>query len=309
MLEFKLKATGSDLSFDELTVALDGTIAADSLNDMLGELVLKSGSDELASESSFSTSADDENVTFDLDDTFTIDEGDTETFRVYATINDIDNFTQGDDLKVSFAKTGIAAEDENGDEVTNETGSATGETQSFYTKGISVDVKSATTTITSVDGATNDTAEFNWVIDVTAFGDDDVYVNGTIANILATQADATLDTVYKIERSAGAALTAVGGTITESDSDVSEVTGVANASGTDYYAGDTFFKIDAGQTGTFTINLTGTNQIDAKQVRAMLSALEWTTDVVDDATVSTETINSFSAGLEDDSVTPYKLIN
>jgi len=307
MLEFKLKATGSDLSFDSIDFDLDGTIAGvNDLQDLLGELVLKNGSNELATVSTFAAADDETGVTFDLDDTYTIDEDSTDTFRVHAQVNDIDNYSQGDSLLVEFAD--IAAEDVNGDVVT-ETGSANGEAQSFYTEGISVDVKSATTTVTAGDLFT-DTVEFAWSLDITAFGDNDIYINKDVLDIVASETAGDVDVVYLIEKSGGADLASVGGTMTESDSDVSSVTADAGAYGA-AYNGEEFFKIDAGQTGTFTINLSGTNQTNSKQMRALLTAIEWTTDIVDATTLDAETatINSYSSNLDEESATPFKIVS
>ncbi len=127
MLEFKIKATGSDFSFETLAVALDATLDSASLSDMVSEIVLKEGSSKLASLTFEETDGDD-TYTFDLDDVYTIDEGDTVTFKVYAKINDVDNFISGDSLKVSFSD--IRAEDESG-KVIVESGSASGEIQTF----------------------------------------------------------------------------------------------------------------------------------------------------------------------------------
>jgi len=127
MLEFKLKAKGSDLSFDTLDVSVATTTGTSTLAAILGELSLENGNNELANTSTFDADGA-QTVSFDLDDTFTVAAGETETFRVLAKINDIDNFISGAGLVVSFAD--VDAEDENGDVVT-EGGSATGETQTF----------------------------------------------------------------------------------------------------------------------------------------------------------------------------------
>jgi peptidoglycan hydrolase-like protein with peptidoglycan-binding domain len=137
MLEFKLKATGSDLSFDQLTLDLTGVVAgANNLRTMITDMSLKNGSDVLATDPTI-TAADTGTAAFTLDDTYTISKGDTQTFTVYAKIAEVGagKLTNNDSLQVSLAKTGIATEDANGDIVggTHETGSATGTVQTFNT--------------------------------------------------------------------------------------------------------------------------------------------------------------------------------
>jgi peptidoglycan hydrolase-like protein with peptidoglycan-binding domain len=129
MLEFKMKATESDLSFDSLDVTLATSSGTSTLANILGELVLKNGSTELANESTFDADGA-QTLTFDLDDTFTVKADTTETFRVYAKINDSDNFHSGDSVTVSTPADIVDAEDKNGDVVV-ETGTATGEAMTF----------------------------------------------------------------------------------------------------------------------------------------------------------------------------------
>lgn len=241
MLEFKLKAEGSDMTFDQLTVALDGTLSgADAVNDladMVGELTLKNGSDELASTSTFSNTAADENITFDLDDTFTLDKDSTETFKVYAKINDVDNFTQGDSLKVSLAQSGITAEDENGDTVTNETGSATGETQTFYSEGVSVSGFTSTVTGTTSQTGLYVKQTYNVSFKVSAFGND-YYVP-------------TTGLTYTVENSAGTV--AAAGLVARSSSGLSST---ADLDGGYYLVAD-------GDSETFTTTIELTDGVDA----------------------------------------------
>jgi hypothetical protein len=172
MLEFKLKATGSDMTFDSLNVNLTGTTGS-SLREMLGELTLMNGSDELASESVFDNDTS-QTVTFDLGNTFTINQDSTETFKVLAKVNDIEapGFVQGNGFKVDFTSAGITAEDENGDTVTNETGSAMGETQFFYSEGISASNFVAGTPQVQTNGGATVSASWPISFKITAFGND-----------------------------------------------------------------------------------------------------------------------------------------
>ena len=124
LLAYKVKATGSDVTFDTVSVTL--TSVGDDLDNILGEITLNSGK-ELANTSTFDADGS-QVVVFNLDDTFTIDAGDTEVFQVYVTVNDADNFVANSTVKADF--TSFSPEDENGDVIVD-TGSASGEAQAF----------------------------------------------------------------------------------------------------------------------------------------------------------------------------------
>lgn len=236
MLEFKLKAEGSDFSFDQLDVALDGTVAgAKTLADVLGELTLKEGSTELASYSDF-TAADDQNVTFELDDTYTVDKDDTVTFRVYAKVNDVDNYTSGDSLKVSFLD--VDAEDDNGD-VISESGSAAGETQTFVS-----DVPTFALVGTPTLAVSTHT-------DGTATGEEDMYKATFVFNVTAPENQDVflpLDTfAYGTAGTSGVEYTVTGGsTITSA---AMEYSGTGDIDETSSY------KVAEGTTEKFTLNV------------------------------------------------------
>ncbi len=179
MLEFKVKATGSDVTFDTLNfLALEGT--ASSMSNVVGELMLKNGSDVLATIDGSDISNIGDANSFDLDDTFTIAAGATETFRIYATINDADNFTISTvvtgNLKVSFVS--FSPEDMNGDTIVD-TGSANGEIQTFVLNAPIFSLVSKSLTLSqAIDGVASgqeDVFVAKFVFNVTA-GDDDIYM-------------------------------------------------------------------------------------------------------------------------------------
>jgi len=183
------------------------------------------------------------------------------------------------------------------------------EEHNLLSTGIDVEVVSAETVVTAEDGANNDTVEFKWSLDITAVGEDDVFINRNIANIVAgLTADTDLEVSYTIELSAGAGLAGVGGTIS---SGADDITGDDTAYGTVYNA-EEFFLISSGETERFTINVSGTNQTDSKQVQAFLSGIEWTLDEVDSATAKngeTAAVNTYTSQLADDSKTGFAQIN
>ncbi|ETB64227.1 TPA: peptidoglycan-binding protein [Candidatus Nomurabacteria bacterium] len=170
LLDFKLKAEGSDMSFDQMSVVLTASGATTAA--MVEELVLKNGSDEIASTDTIGVSG--ANTTFDLDDIFTIDADSTETFSVYATIKEVDgtDFMDGDSLIASLTDANIAVEDENGDVVIDESGSATGASQYFYSVGAIVTYISES--FTAEDAADFIDGTISIKFNVEAFGDNDV---------------------------------------------------------------------------------------------------------------------------------------
>ena len=142
MLGIKLKATGTDMSFDNLSVSLVGTYDthnAENLRDTIDSLELRDGSDVIASDPTIGSNQSGE-VTFALDNTYTISAGDTATLGVYLKAKKINDatFNDGDTLKVNFDTDQIRAEDANGDVVTNEVGTAHGNVQTFQSSGATV---------------------------------------------------------------------------------------------------------------------------------------------------------------------------
>jgi hypothetical protein len=298
-----------DVTVEDMTLTLTtGTTADESA--VISSADLYKGSTLLGSES-VPTGGEVNFTDMGLD----IDAGAKVELTLKLTFADITGYAEGE--TVTAVVTSIdAANDANGNDegdmdITGETLSS--EAHILRSTGISVDVKTATTTINAQDGDTDDIAEFVWTFDVTAFGDNDVYINADVADLVldAGKAAADADIIYIVDYSTGAVLTSQGGTITESDSDVTLVTADASAYGGGYN-GETFYKIDAGTTGTFTLTINGTNQTNSKQVRAELVNVEWTTDDVTAATAedaSSATINTYTSNLGVDAATPYKSIN
>jgi hypothetical protein len=300
---------GVDVNVTEMTVTL---ATSDTITDVVKKLYLYDGSNLIGSESVTGTTVTFDNL--DLD----IDADDTVEITVKADFDDTNDqvrYQNGDTIQVSAVNL-TEYEDEFGNDEGDftETGSFAGNVHTLFADGISVSVVgSPTTEVTSVDGATNDVVQFSWVVDVTAFGDNDVYLNKDVADIVASSTAGDVDTIYSLEYSSGAVLTAVGGTIvcSSSCSNVTNVTGDDTAYGAAYDT-ETFFKLLKGKTARFTITVSGTNQTNSKQVRALLENIEWTTDEVTSATAmnaETASINSYTVGLGIDAATPFKVIN
>ncbi len=236
LLAFKVKATGSDVTFDTLniTTALSG-VSGDVRTDIASELQLKNGSDTLAT---FDGADLDGTETFNLDDTFTISADTTEVFKVYATINQIDgtNLHSGSAMGASFAS--FSPEDENGDIVTD-TGSAAGNNQTFV-----VDVPTVALVGTPTLAVSTQT-------DGTATGEEDTYKATIVMDVTAPDAASIylpLDTFsYGTSGAAGVEFTVTGG--------ATVVSAALQYSGTDSILDTNSYRVDAGATQRFTFNV------------------------------------------------------
>ena len=106
--------------------------------------------------------------------TYTINAGETKYFRVYATINDADNFPAGKYLKVSYDNSSLFRITSTRTNIV-EAGSAIGENQSFYSQGAVVKFVSDSYTAPDVQASTQGTIALTFT--VTAFGDNDITIN------------------------------------------------------------------------------------------------------------------------------------
>ncbi len=301
---------GVDVNITEMTVTL---ATSDTITDVAKKLYLYNGSTVVGSETVTGTTVTFDNI--DLD----IDADDTVEITVKVDLDDTNDqvrYQNGDTIQVTAVNL-TEYEDEfgNDDGDFTESGSFAGNIHTLFADGINISLVGSPTTEITDDGVAGytSTAQFTWVVDVTAFGDNDVYINKDVADIVTSSTAGDVDILYSLEKSAGADLANVGGTVvcTSSCSNVTNITGDAGAYSA-AYNGETFFKILKGKTARFTIAISGSNQTDSKQVRALLNNIEWTTDNVDvDVTHdgATAAINSYTVGLGSDAATPFKVIN
>lgn len=308
ILAFTLEAEGdSDILVKDIPVLL--TTSDADIATVISSADLYHGTTLVGSEN-VDAGATTDTVTFD-DVDVDINAGDMEEFTVKVNILELEgNYAQGTTLNAQVTVASIDADDEQGDELTGGelTGSAVGENASLFSNGITVDVVSAETDIIETDAALGDIAQFTWELEITNVGDDDVYINADHADIVDASTAADVDQVYEIEESGTNVLATVSGTI---NSDEDDIAADASAFGGDY-SGETFFRLDSGETITVEIVISGTNTVAAGQVRAFLEAIEWTTDDITCATAcdaTGETINSYTANLTEDSETPFRPIN
>jgi len=240
MLEFKVKASGTDITFDEMDFTLDATGATPT--EAASELLLKKGDVTLGTMEAFTT---DGTYTIPLDEDLTIPAGETQTFKVVAKINKIGTatFVQGESLKVSLASTPFAGvhEDSNGDTVTSISGSALGEVQTFYSEGVNAsDFTSSVVTTTSTTGATTKQT-YSISYKLTAFGNT-YYIPKDVVREARSGEEGLL---YDVENSSGTAQTVASANVVAS---ASSVTSTASTVGT-------YYEIPDGETKTFNVTI------------------------------------------------------
>lgn len=177
LLEFKVKAEGTDIAFDQVkfTIATSGA----KLTDMVSEFILYKGSTVIdtvdAADVGTATLA---TTTFDLDDQLMIDEDATVTYKLVAKMNKLtsatSSFSAGDSLKATLSS--INAEDKNGDAIASGrySGSAVGETQTVRGDGVNFAFVSLTSDDVqkTVINSTVEYGKFVLTFKVTADGDD-----------------------------------------------------------------------------------------------------------------------------------------
>lgn len=310
---FKVKADpdGGDVKIDDFPITLTaGGTGSPDLSDFVDDVqVVLNGTTYSTDDSIPATTSHTFHFSDIEDDDVVVNAGDNTTVTVKVKFlsqgNNASVYPNGVTIEADADVTSSDVEDaDTGDDIGDVNGTASGDTMTLAGNGISVDVNSATTDILSNDGSNNDTATFTWKIDVTAFGDNDVYINKDAGDVVQTDGSNNVDTIYTIQKSGGAALTATSGTITTTSS-ANSVTGVGGI-----FSGESFYKIGSGDTESFTITVTGTNQTDSKLVQAILSNIEFTTANVTASTSFTSAdVQSYTANLSDDSQTGYKSIN
>lgn len=178
LLEFRVKAEGTDVAFDEVRFNLATTTTL--LNTMVSEYRLMKGSSVLQTADSSDVTATTTSaaiLTMSLDDQESVDEGDTETYKLVAKMNK--NTFVGSSITASIPTSNrywLNAEDQNGDLIANArfSGSAVGTKQTFRADGLFAEIDSTTANLLSktVSNTSMQYGEFKFVVDVTADGDD-----------------------------------------------------------------------------------------------------------------------------------------
>jgi hypothetical protein len=192
MLEFRLKAEGTDVQFDQLKVTVNTT--GSSAANQVSEFRLERNGDVV--DTADATEISGGILAFNLDDFSRIDEDEYVTYRIVARMQKIDTatFTEGSTMTVSFHS--VLAQDRNGDNISNYSGSATGRTQTFRSIGINISRQSSSQYVTSNDNDPSSSyAEYRMQVRITASGDD-IWIPLTVADT-----GTTTGVVYNIEDS------------------------------------------------------------------------------------------------------------
>ncbi|MEX2340691.1 MAG: hypothetical protein WD605_00005 [Candidatus Paceibacterota bacterium] len=171
LLEFRVKAEGTDMSFDTINFTIASSGTAVGISTMVSEFRLMRGSTQLDSETATTNAA----LAFSLDDTENVDQDETVTYKLVAKMNK--NTFIGDSLTASFAS--IVIEDANGDTVSTVSGGAVGNAQTFRGDGLFAKINSTSANLLNTGGTSpQQYGEFVFTIDITADGDD-FYVSST----------------------------------------------------------------------------------------------------------------------------------
>jgi peptidoglycan hydrolase-like protein with peptidoglycan-binding domain len=173
LLHFSLRPEAVDMEINEIWVALNAANlgAGNTIADLINDVRLMQGNTTVASISSgfaVALAGGATGVKFELPSQFKIEEGDTENFRVVVRLKQQDgNFDNGSTLRASL--NAVAAEDMDGNAISNFTGSAAGFTQTFFVEGATISFVSQNIS-NQVQGTS--TRDFTLVFDVTAIGAD-----------------------------------------------------------------------------------------------------------------------------------------
>lgn len=264
MLEFKIKAEGTDVTFDQLKATSTPVTHSTAAQTSEYQLV-KNGVIIDTFDTSALTSVAAGAVTFDIDTPVKIAKDETATFQIVAKMQKIGTtaFAQGDILKVDFNS--VNAQDRNGDSIAagKYTGSATGKNQTFRATGINIAKVSSTNTVTSNSQTTSASfGEFKMQLKVAASGDD-IWVPLTTGTTTAT----TSGFLYELYNSAGSIVTTGTGVATSSQSITHVSGGVRDGS---------YVKISDGDNATFELVVT-LDPATSGQYRLQLVSAGYTT--------------------------------
>ncbi|TRZ52508.1 hypothetical protein D4R99_02645 [bacterium] len=205
--QFKLKAAGSKMTVNSISLAISTPTGA--IASIVNDMYIKVGGTQVATND---TTLTDSTEVFTLDDPMEIAQDATVTFDVYAKIVKIANGfnSAGNNLLVSYSTSNV--EDVNGDAIPggNRVGTAVGNTQNFYADGINLTFVSQTATphYSTAPATTPDSGTFVIKFDVANFGDTDLYIDRTTADVDAATANAPGQGVrYEVYKNGAAAAT------------------------------------------------------------------------------------------------------
>lgn len=276
IMVFTLESQTSDNNVTEIEIDLATTSATTTLfSSVVKQLKLYKGSTLLATED-VSINATDPSGTV-LFDNLDVDikEDEEVEFTVKADFYDDADEREGFTFKATVDASQIEAEDAEGDDITV-TGDVDGADLELRTTGISVAFVSATESNSVGTIAGNaDTANLEIVFDVTAVGDDDIYVEGDLATqgiIAAVGVDGLMWATTTNSTSDTGTSTTLTPTLSAS----------GDASSDDTAGTDQDFFIESGETRRFTFRVSIPAGTDNSSIGARITGIKWGTIDADD---------------------------
>jgi hypothetical protein len=193
---FELDADDSDgdIEINEILVDITFSSTTGAIDDVINDFRIEIDGEEFDADGYVGT-GDTVQLTFDVDGDFTVEAGETAEVVVFADFEDMedDSMYQGETIVAAVSGVNVDAEGTD-DIVLGGTATVTGELQTLRSVGISADFND--TSDTDVNG---NTLTFEFVVDVTAFGEDSVLTAAdfnisTTGPVAATASfDVTLD--------------------------------------------------------------------------------------------------------------------
>lgn len=191
ILSFTVEAEGSDLALNDLVINLSSTGAG--VTEIANDFRLMMDGEEVGTISGSFASSSATSLALTVanldDDDVIIDKDDSASFTLEADINDIDGaFSNGDSLSATLDSADVDADDENGDNVTDLSGSAESNDIAFAATGIMLstgDSDSSSRVLNLDTTNVDDQGKFEVVFEVKAF-DKTAYVSLTGASTLST---------------------------------------------------------------------------------------------------------------------------
>lgn len=277
ILKFTLESDASDNNVDEIQISLATTTSTTTaFTSVIKKLKLYADGKEVGTESVSNGTAGGATATFenlDLD----IEDGEELEFVVKADFEDEADAREGFTFQATVVASSIDAEDAEGDDVTV-TGDVTGGELELRTTGIAVKfVSSSESKVIGPLAGDPDRAELTIVFDVSAVGDEDIYVDGDIASgvpspttatdglVWATTTDSTTGTSTTGKYGYGTPTLSVGG---NTDDDITT-------------AGQVEYKIDKGQTRRFTFKASIPAGAANTNAGARITGIKWDTSTGD----------------------------
>ncbi len=291
LLRMNFQATGSDLLVDSIPVKF--TTSAGSVSNVTTSVTLRAGS-QTWTESVSGSSGSTADITFN-NLNYTINQGTTTTFSVFADINHISStFIEGTTLQASVdvnERGLIDVQDSSGNSLisSRRIGTAIGDTLAFYNEGPDVSLVTTSGSVITGSGQNDDVATFTIRFTVDAF-DSDVYIPSVISSTSPTAILVSIDKA---------------GIPISSTQFNAAVSGVVNADSNATLTANNNYLVHNGTSATFTVTASmtdGVSGLTSGLYRMALTNLRWNTND------SNSAYNNYTFNLNDFK-TAYQSVN